>query len=161
MEAALKVLSRSFPGCPAFACKSKQLILVAGRWTAADLLSALTLGLMWSQFEVGAGWGASREQWLLTRAPGVVLFPLYLCNIHHGNHSTSKHLMQLNEEFHIDSRWRKKTLQGPEGIGVIFKGTELRGSWSCSSSWVLGISSCRLLGLAIRTLTSQGKKRGH
>lgn len=113
MEAALKVLSPGFPGCSALACKSKQLILAAGRWTAIDCCYQPPLlvshGLSSGRGRGRAG-GASREQCLQTGAPGALLFSLYPCDSRHRNDRTRKSLTQQNEDFHLDSMQGQKPL---------------------------------------------------
>lgn len=150
MEAALEVLSRGFPGRPASACESKQLILAAGRWTAPDFCDQ-------RQLAVWRGRGSRLGEHAGTGAPGLWLFSLYLSDTHRGTQGMDERLTWQNEEFHVAFQ-KAKALLGPQVMAVVFKGTEFRALQSCTRSWGWGISPLGLLGWAIWILISQEKK---
>lgn len=122
------------------------------------LLSVLTPGSMWSQFQAGAAWGSKQGAMPTGWSCWGELFSLYCRDSRHRNHWTTTCLTQQNE-FHVHAMQRPRSHRDRRSWQWFFKGTEVQAPWFCSSSQGLGISSLRLLGLAIWMLIFKDKKR--
>ena len=122
------------------------------------LLSALALGSVWSRFEAGAGWG--RQAGSNASGPELLGWCFSLSTFATPTTGTTEPVSYATK-WRISCRFHAET-KAPLGLqvtAVICKGTEVQAPRSCSSSRGLGIWPLRLLGWAIWTLTSRGKKR--